>query len=123
MVLMPAPAWHDEKVALLPFEADTVDNGRSLALMRIIDGAIDLSMRSGFDAGPQHLYPAGHGFHRGAASMGIGELQRDIVERAGIHFSEIGQRPLGIAPLICRYWRICLFALFPGRSHQTSAIL
>src|SRR5581483_4708077 len=100
MMLMPAPTRHNEKVALLPLEADTVDNGRSLALMRVIDGAIDLSMRPGFDAGPQHLYPAGHGLHHGTAGMGIGELQRDIVERAGIHFGEIGQRPLGIAPLI-----------------------
>src|SRR5437660_1867369 len=123
VMLMPAPARYDKEVAFLPLKTHAVDDGCSLALVRVINGAVDLSMRPGFDAGSQHLYPAGHSLHHGTASMWIGELQRDIVKGAGIHFSEIGQRPLGIAPLIRRYRRIRLLARLPGRSHQSSAVL
>ncbi len=58
-----------------------VDNGITLPLKHMVDGAIDLPMGLGPDSWADHLYVAGHGGQNRAARIGVQILEAHIVIR------------------------------------------
>ena len=60
-VLVNRPCRHDKRVLVAPLEFDTVDDGGTLALDHVIDGAGGVLVGFGVDAGRNQLCVASHG--------------------------------------------------------------
>src|SRR2546426_10613396 len=112
---MPCPTGDDEHIALLPLEAGTVDNGRAAPLEGVIDGTADVPMGLCLYAWSEHLNPGCERWHDWATSLWINVFQRHIIERAGIHLGQIGERTLSVGPLVSVHRWMLNDSFLPGR--------
>src|SRR5579884_3407956 len=119
---MPCPTGDDKHVTLLPLEAGAVNNRRAVSLEGVIDRTADVPMGLRLYSWAQHLNPGCERRHDRAARLWINVFQRHVIERAGIHLCKVGERTLGIGPLISVHRRMLNDSFLPGRTQLTDAI-
>lgn len=99
-VFVPDPWWDDEKIAGFPFELLAVDNAISLSLEDVVDGTVDLPMRSSSDPSSDELYPTGHGRQQRPTGVRIDIFQRHIIERVGARHGQLAYGFLCVLPFV-----------------------